>query len=107
MPIELIDKYLAHMFRSLRRMDRISVVKLRKKIFSNEFELDVELVQNLDPKNKKIDFLRNPVVQNIYNYQIDYILNFSKEWFKKQSFYILDWGCGKGYVSYLLKKIET
>jgi len=85
-------------------MDRISARKLRKKLFFDEFELDLELIQNLDPKDKEFDFLRNPVVQNIYNYQISYILNFSKEWFKKQSFDILDWGCGKGYVSYLLKK---
>jgi len=91
----------------MRHMDRISAKKLRKKSFSNEFELDVKLIQNLDPKDKEFKFLRNPVVQNIYNYQIDYILNLSKEWLKKQSFDILDWGCGKGYVSHLLKKYKN
>jgi SAM-dependent methyltransferase len=57
----------------------------------------------LNPDDKEFDFLRNPVVQNIYNYQINYLLDFSKEWFNKTSFDILDWGCGKGYISYLLK----
>jgi len=87
-------------------MDRISAMKLRKKVFSTEFEFDAELARNLDPIDKGFNFLRNPVVQNIYNYQIDYVLNLSKEWLKKRSFDILDWGCGKGYVSYLLKKTK-
>ena len=85
-------------------MDRVSVIKLRKKLFSDKFEMDMELVRNLDPNDKEFDFLRNPVVQNIYNYQIGYVINLSKEWLKKQSLDILDWGCGKGYVSYILKK---
>jgi hypothetical protein len=61
-------------------MDKISAIKLRKKIFSDEIELDMELVRNLDPNDKEFDFLRNPVVRNIYNYQIGYVINFSNEW---------------------------
>ena len=88
-------------------MDRISAVKLRKRVFSTEFKMDVEFVRNLDPKDKGFNYLRNPVIQNIYNYQIDYVLNLSRKWLKKQSLSILDWGCGRGYVSYLLRKREN
>jgi SAM-dependent methyltransferase len=52
--------------------------------------------------------LKNPAVQNIYNYQIDYVCNFSKAWFGNSAISILDWGCGKGHVSYwLIKKGMT
>jgi len=88
-------------------MDLKSAKKLRKYLFNKEFMLDEFLVQNLDAENKDFKFLRNPVVQNIYNYQINYVLKFSEEWFKKESFDILDWGCGKGYVSYLLKNKQN
>ena len=77
--------------------------KSRKIAFSQKFNLDTNLIQGLNPKDKEFDFLRNPVVQNIYNYQTYYVLDFSKNWFKKESLDILDWGCGKGYISYLLK----
>jgi SAM-dependent methyltransferase len=83
--------------------NEFSPKKLRKISFSEKFVLDTNLVQYLNPHDKEFDFLRNPVVQNIYNYQINFVLDFSKEWFNKTSLDILDWGCGKGYVSYLLK----
>jgi ubiquinone/menaquinone biosynthesis C-methylase UbiE len=37
-------------------------------------------------------------------YLVEYILEFSKAWFKTDDIKMLDWGCGKGYVSWLLKK---
>jgi SAM-dependent methyltransferase len=65
--------------------------------------LDTNLVQYLNPHGKEFYFLKTPVVQTIYNYQINYVLDFSKMWFKRTSLDMLDWSCGKGYVSYLLK----
>jgi SAM-dependent methyltransferase len=64
----------------------------------------VDLIKILNPLDKEFDFLRNPVVQNIYKYQIEYIKEFSKYWFNDEFMKILDWGCGKGHVSYWLKK---
>ena len=42
--------------------------------------------------------------QNMHIYLVEYVLAFSKKWFNKNNFTILDWGCGKCQVSYLLKK---
>ena len=53
--------------------------KLRKIAFSQKFNLDTNLIQGLNLKDKEFDFLRNPVVQNIYNYQTYYVLDFSKK----------------------------
>jgi SAM-dependent methyltransferase len=62
------------------------------------------LVDILDPFDKEFAFLRNQVVQSIYKYQIEYLTDFSKKWFNDESIRILDWGCGKGHVSYWLKQ---
>ena len=84
-------------------MDKNTIRNYRKKAFRQIYQIDENLINLLDKNDKEFDFLRNPVIQNIYNYQIDYLLRFSNEWLKQPSFKILDWGCGKGYVSYLLK----
>jgi ubiquinone/menaquinone biosynthesis C-methylase UbiE len=78
--------------------------QLRKKIFAEKNPFDNELVSILDPLDKEFDFLRNPVVQNIYIYQIKYIKEFSRIWFENEPFNVLDWGSGKGHVSYWMKK---
>jgi SAM-dependent methyltransferase len=85
-------------------MDKKTIRNFRKKSFCEIYQLDENLINLLDKNDKEFDFLRTPVIQNIYNYQIDYLLRFSKEWFKQPSLKILDWGCGKGYVAYLFKE---
>ncbi|GMO53225.1 MAG: hypothetical protein Pg6C_19480 [Treponemataceae bacterium] len=79
------------------------IKNIRKNSFSKKFVLDANLVHCLDSHDRRFDFLRNPVVQNIYNYQIEYILDFLAAWSQTSFPKLLDWGCGKGYVSYLLK----
>jgi SAM-dependent methyltransferase len=42
--------------------------------------------------------------QNMHIYLVEYLLAFSRRWFAKNDVSVLDWGCGKCQVSYLLKK---
>ena len=74
--------------------------------------MDNELINILDNKpspddKRKIeshDFLRNPLMQYMHIYLVEYLTAFSKTWFKQNNIKMLDWGCGKGQVSYLCKK---
>jgi len=86
--------------------------KLRIEYFSKYFMYDDELANIVDmtevSKIKETfqchDFLKNPLVQNIHIYLVEYLLTFSNKWFGKNDLTILDWGCGKCQISYLLKK---
>lgn len=51
-------------------------------------------------------FLSNPASQNTYLYQVEFVQAFSEQHFKRPlpELKILDWGCGKGHVSYLLRE---
>jgi SAM-dependent methyltransferase len=92
--------------------NKFSPKKLRAEYFSKYFPYDDELAKIVDMKqNTKLkkteqshDFLKKPMWQNMYIYLVEYLLAFSREWFKKHNFTVLDWGCGKCHVSYLLKK---
>ena len=84
-------------------MDQKAVKKIRRNAFSKNYAMDTNLLQFLDAAGREFKFLRNPVVQNIYQYQIQYLFDLSREWLQKFSVSILDWGCGKGHVSYWLQ----
>jgi len=81
------------------------IKRIRKLTFSKKHDFDAELACILNEDTEYL-FLKNPVIQNIYKYQIDYVRSFSKKWFKNEKVKILDWGCGKGHVSYWLKKMK-
>jgi len=51
-------------------------------------------------------FLVNPASQNTYLYQVEFVQAFSEEYFSKRfsELSLLDWGCGKGHVSFLLRE---
>jgi 2-polyprenyl-3-methyl-5-hydroxy-6-metoxy-1,4-benzoquinol methylase len=87
-------------------VEKKEIRRFRKLAFTKKYNFDTELVNILND-NKEFVFLNNPVVQNIYQYQIDYLCSFSKKWFNNVDIKILDWGCGKGHVSYWLKKLNT
>lgn len=73
--------------------------------------------QKLQPLNQQIvdlaldveshAFLINPASQNVYLYLTDYVKAFSENWFKKSlnELKVLDWGCGKGHISYLMREM--
>lgn len=52
-------------------------------------------------------FLLNPAGQNVYLYLTHYIRTFAEAWFDRpfSTVKVLDWGCGKGQVSYLLREM--
>jgi SAM-dependent methyltransferase len=88
-------------------MDRKAIAHIRKSAFSKAHAIDPTLLQFLDAGDREFNFLRNPVVQNIYQYQIQYLLDLSREWLRKFPVRILDWGCGKGHVSYWLRNTNA
>jgi len=51
-------------------------------------------------------FLGNPAGQNVFLYLTEYVKQYSEYHFKKEfgDLRVLDWGCGKGHVAYLLRK---
>ena len=85
---------------------------IRMEYFAKYFPYDSELAKIVDIRQtlelKKTEesheFLKNPLVQNMHIYLIEYLLAFSRKWFNKKKFSVLDWGAGKCQVSYLLKK---
>ena len=81
----------------------VDTKKFRRDIFSSNlphnYELD-ELIANF-PSH---DFLKNETSQNVYNYLSKYVVGYSEMYFGKRigDLNILDWGCGKGHVTYLM-----
>ena len=51
-------------------------------------------------------FLANSASQNTYLYQVEFVQTFSEQYFRKPlpELNVLDWGCGKGHVSFLLQE---
>jgi SAM-dependent methyltransferase len=88
--------------------DLLSVKELksiRRTAFSKTFEYDNGIEKITDTSDKNYSFLLNPVVQNIYKYQIQYIYEFSRKILEKNDIKYLDWGCGYCPVSYWLKEL--
>jgi SAM-dependent methyltransferase len=86
--------------------------KIRLEYFKKYFPYDEELAKIVDIKQtseskkreQNHDFLKKPMWQNMHIYLVEYLLAFSQKWFNQKSVSVLDWGCGKCQVSYLLQK---
>jgi SAM-dependent methyltransferase len=78
-------------------------LEVRKKVFKQAHSLDAELIE-LARRDPQHGFLTNPSALLIYTYLVEYIRVFSNEWFNGRPLRILDWGAGKGHITYLLKK---
>lgn len=79
--------------------------EIRDRSFRKELALDSEL-QSMARNCPSHRFLLNPAGLNAYSYLVDFVQAFSEARFARpiSRISILDWGCGKGQVSFLLKK---
>jgi SAM-dependent methyltransferase len=85
------------------KISRFNAKKLRKEYFSKYFPYDNELA-TIVKNEREHDFLVKPLWQNMHIYLVEYLIAFCKKWFGKNDFKVLDWGCGKGEITYLCKK---
>ena len=83
--------------------DAAEIKRIRHRSFVKKIPLDKELTEIVSGYESH-SFLKNPAGQNVYLYLCDYVKILSEYWFKKgfQELKILDWGCGKGQVTFLL-----
>lgn len=79
--------------------------RIRKQTFSRNYPFDTEL-SALVRHESDHKFLYTPASQLCCQYITKYICAVASHHFKKDvsSIRILDWGCGKGWVTYFLKK---
>jgi SAM-dependent methyltransferase len=79
---------------------------IRKKSMSETSPLDLDLI-NIVRDYPSHNFLMNPASQNIFLYLSRYVKVAAEYYFNADisDIKILDWGCGKGQVTYLLKKL--
>ena len=78
----------------------------------SSFRKKIPLNENLLGMVKNVDshlFLENPAGQNCCLYLCEYLKNVSEYWFKKKicDLRVLDWGCGKGHLTFLLKEMRA
>jgi SAM-dependent methyltransferase len=82
------------------------MVKLRRQCFATQIPLDDRLVE-LARDTPSHFFLTNPASHNSYLFLLQYLKVFSECQLQKKSccLRILDWGCGKGHCTYLLRNL--
>mgnify|MGYP000871092345 FL=1 len=84
------------------------VKEIRNNSFRKYIPLNQKLLNIINDIDKDYFLSKNPAGQNIYLYLCEYVKNFSEWYFKKspQNLKVLDWGCGKGQVTFLLKEMN-
>jgi len=95
------------MQREIAQFERISRLS-RKTSFSKAIALDEQLVETVR-QVKSNEVLANPALQNVYLSLVDYLCDFASQWFDRpiQQLRILDWGCGKGHITFLLRRHQA
>ncbi len=90
----------------LRNIVQNPYTALRRSTFSESISLDQDLISIIKDHNTHM-FLQNPAGQNVFLYLTKYVKDFAENHFSRDisQIYILDWGCGKGHVTYLLRKL--
>jgi SAM-dependent methyltransferase len=87
-------------------MNRELLKTLRRRTFSTPRRLNERLTQ-LALTTPSHQFLANPAAQNVYLYLVNYIRRLARLWFGTglRNLRVLDWGCGKGQVTFLLREM--
>lgn len=80
-------------------------VEIRRTSFRKSLDINKDL-QSMVREFPSHKFLVNPASQNTFLYQVEFVQAFSESHFRKRisQLSILDWGCGKGHVSFLLNR---
>lgn len=83
-------------------------IEIRKTAFSQAIALDTELIEIIQEYDSH-RFLVNPAGQNVYLYLTLFVKMLSEYHFNRSiaELKILDWGCGKGHVSYFLQRLKA
>jgi SAM-dependent methyltransferase len=67
------------------------------------YDQDLQALVRNHPSHR---FLENPASQNVYLHSVEFVQAFSEHFFQRpiSELAIMDWGCGKGHVSFLLRR---
>jgi SAM-dependent methyltransferase len=89
-----------------KEITQMNVRALRTQIFSSHWPLDLEIT-NLALTVPSHSFLSNPAGQYPYLYLMRFVKVLSEQHLKASfsDISVLDWGCGKGHVSKLLRDL--
>ncbi len=89
----------------IKRVADLTYPQIRRQVFSRDLPLDQALIQMVQAVESH-RFLTNPPSHLIYLYLVEYIKVISERHFDRPiaDLKILDWGCGKGQISYLLSQ---
>jgi SAM-dependent methyltransferase len=87
------------------RISRVETEKIRQVSFRKKYDLDTQLINTVS-ESASNQFLTNPPIHTIYLYLVDFVTQLSAKWTEKDlsDIKMLDWGTGKGHISYLLQK---
>ncbi|HEX7158874.1 MAG TPA: class I SAM-dependent methyltransferase [Edaphobacter sp.] len=87
-------------------MQKNDVKRLRKQIFSQEWPLDAEITA-IAGDLPSHEFLHNPSGQYAYIYLSQFIKALASQQLQKgfDQLSVLDWGCGKGHVSKIIRDL--
>src|SRR5277367_2480662 len=83
-----------------------SVRSLRREVFSISWPLDPEITETAATLPSH-SFLKNPAGQNLYVYLSQFVKALSERHFARpfSEISVMDWGCGKGHVTKLLRNL--
>lgn len=78
---------------------------IRARIFRARRSLDAQLI-TLVGDDKDNAFLTNPAIHNVYQYLVEYVCRLAAAWFETDvaQLQMLDWGAGKGHITFLLDR---
>lgn len=87
-------------------MTKRNIEIIRRKSFTAKYFIDPELSKIISQLDKDV-YIKSPALLNTFLYLTSYVKVFSENWFLKDAdkLQILDWGCGLGHNSYMLKKM--